>query len=58
MNRTIVVGESTEMAVPVGNGQALVVITLCLQSNGDILQIAARETFLTMPPSDSEDFVG
>ena len=50
-NTTIVVGESTEIAVPVGNGQPLVVITLSLQ-------IAARETFLTMPPSDSEDIVG
>lgn len=42
MNTTIVVGESTEMAVPVGNGQQLVVLRLSLQSYGKVLYITAR----------------
>ncbi len=43
MNTTIVVGGSTEMAVPVGNGQQLVVLRLSLQSYGKVLYITARK---------------
>ena len=51
---TITAGESTDVAVPVGNDDGPpVIVTISLSSNGDIRLLADTDIFLTTPPPDS-----
>ena len=57
-NMTIEAGESTEVAIPIENGQPPLAITISLHSNGDIRLLASSESFLATPPFDPEDLPG
>jgi hypothetical protein len=55
---SIASGESTDVAVPLGNERPLLVVSILLKSSGDIRLLANSEPFLATPPPDPENSVG
>jgi len=55
---SIASGEDTDVAVPVGNERSPLVISIKLESSGDIRLLADCEPFLATPPPDPENSIG
>lgn len=57
MNIAIEARESIEVTISAANGQPPMLITISLDSHGDIRLLSSGEAFLTTPPFDSEDIL-